>query len=985
MKKTKKKNLIRQLTSMFLIILCTSMVAYSQDIVTGVVIDESGSPLAGVNVIETNTQNGVITDFDGKFSITLKKTPSALTFTYVGYKEQQKTISDALNLKIVMIEDLALLDEIVVVGYGTSKKSDLTGAISSLSTKDFNKQPIFRPEDALQSRAAGVQVVKTNGAPGGNVKIRIRGSNSITGNNSPLVVIDGIIGGDLSSINSNDIQSLDVLKDASATAIYGSRGSNGVILITTKKGNGVPKIDVNYFTSISNIPQKMPLLNAQEHADLIGETVIDGGTDYQDEYFQTAILNNIQLSASGKEGNLAYFLSGNYVDQEGIVFNSDYERFSLRSNLNTKFGEKFKLGLNIFGSRESTHNLFSGGARSSSDSRGGILGILGWNPSIPIRNPDGTYYQLQSTSGSNIVNPIAVQSERDNNQIQDRFNINLNLSYDFTSSFNYTLLAGSVMRHRNSENFAGISAGTSILPPRAGFSSNRLTTYQLSNIITWNKDFGNTNVKLTGIYELQENQTKTSSGSSGDFAIGGLSNAYYLLELGVNPNIEANQQESTIQSYVGRAEVNVNDNLYLTGTIRIDQSSKFRKKNNTGYFPSISAAYALKDILPEDSFINNIKLRAGYGETGNEGVSPLSTYTSLPTGRDFAFDGTTANVGLGNPRIVDENLKWETTKQINLGMDFSLLENRLNISLDWYKKNTVDLLLEQPVAFYSGGGTYRTNVGEVKNSGIDFNIDARLLNTNNFSWNANFNLSIVTNEVVSLGGQDQILLQPDGIGPGGRGDNLYAIQVGKPLGQLYGATFLGTWKTADAANGVPGSARYLTDEDGANVLGVIGNGTPELTWGFNNTFTYKEFDLNFLLRGVHGFDVLNATYGSLILAGGNIQTARHADFANRWTPQNETDIPATGDNVIASSRYVENGSFIRLSNLSLGYTFNNLKFTRSLKVYASGQNLFTITDYTGFDPEVSSTGTSTSDNAPSFDYGAFPNPRTITLGVNIGF
>ncbi len=970
---------------LYFIVFFASLTGFCQQTIRGVVSDVGG-PLPGVNITIKGTNRGVLTDFEGGYKLSNVLEKDILVFSYLGYTTQEISASGKTTLDVILSEDIQSLDQVVVIGYGTKKKSDLTGAISTVSAKDFEKQPLSRIEDAIQSRAAGVSVVKTTGTPGGQVKIRIRGSNSISFSNQPLIVIDGILGGTLESLNPNDIETMDILKDASASAIYGSRGANGVVVITTKKGRGTPKIGVEYFTTLSNISKTLPLLSPQQYADLSETEVVNGGTDYQEEYFRTAVLKNVQLTASGQEGKLSYFLSGNYVDQEGVVFNSDYNRFSLRANLNAKFGEKLKVGLNLFGSRETNHNLFNGGARSSSDARGGLAGILTWDPTIPIRNPDGTYYQLQSSFGNILVNPIAVQTERDNNRIQDRFNANLNISYDISDALNFTVVGGSLFRHRNDENFAGIPAGTTVLEAQAGFSSSRLTTYQLSSILTWNKTFGKTNVKLTGVYELQGNQTKTSSGSSGEFGIGGLRNAFYLLELGVDQGISANQTEGAIQSYVGRAELNFGENLYLTGTMRIDQSSNFRKDNRTGYFPSVSAAYNISKLLPEDGFFSSIKLRAGYGEVGNQNVGALATFPNLPTGRDFAFDGSTPEIGIGNPTLRDVNLKWETTKQINTGVDFSFADNRVQFTVEWYKKNTEDLLLRQPVPAFNGGGTVLKNIGEIQNTGFDFTVNAYPVSTEDFSWNTNFNLSTVSNEIIDLGGPEQILTGAGGVNPGGSTASFYSLRVGEPLGQFHGTTFLGTWKTADAASNsdvVAGTPRYLQDENGEIVLSDIGNGTPSLTWGLNNTFSYKNFDLNFVLRGVHDFQVYNIIYAQLMAPSG-AGSGRHQDYLNRWTPENETDVPTGGD-LLNSSRFVEDGDFIRLSNLSLGYTFDNLKPFKSLKVYVSGQNLFTITDYRGFDPEVSSTGVSNNDGAPSFDFGAIPNPRSYTIGARVQF
>ncbi|MEN8187092.1 MAG: TonB-dependent receptor [Bacteroidota bacterium] len=962
----KKKNSLFKIKLRILsfILFVSSVSMYGQSTISGTVTSKDNQqPIPGANIIIKGTATGAATDFDGNYSIDASS-GDVLVFSFLGFKTLEKLVGDETTINVSLESNVELLDDVVVIGYGTAKKTDLTGAVSSISAKDFERQPITRAEDALQSRTAGVNVSKNSGAPGGEVKIRVRGSNSITGSNDPLVVIDGIIGGDLSSLNASDIQSVNVLKDASATAIYGSRGANGVVMVTTKKGrSGEPQINVNYFISSSKVPKKIDLLSPSQFATLAGTTVQNGGADYQDEYFQTALTNNLQVSASGNEGKINYYLSGNLIDQEGVILNTDYKRYTLRSNLNADLNDKLSIGLNIFGSKEDAHNLVRGGSGASSDTRGGIVNVLSFDPTLPVRNANGDY-NLQSNYGSILVNPIAVQKERDGNLVEDRLNTNLNVSYDISENLNFTVLAGTSQVHFNEEIYEGIPAGSSVIEGRAAFNSIRTNEYQLSNILTWNKGFGETNLKLTGIYELQSSTTKLANISSQNYAFSGLSEAFYLLELGQTQVIGANQIKSSIGSYVARAEVNFKDNLLVTGTIRIDESSRFREDNRTGYFPSISAAYNLDQFISDNSFFSNIKVRAGYGETGNQNIPPLSTFQSLPTGNDFFFNGSSLDVGLGASGLVDEDLTWETTKQFNAGLDFRMAKGRLNLSLDWFKKNTTDLLLDLPVPQFNGGGVIRTNVGEVQNTGVDVSLSAVVFDTDNLRWDSNLTMSFVNNEVIDLGGLDQILTRPTGINPNGTGANLYIIEEGQPLGNFYGFKYTG----ADTN----GEATYETEQ------GVIGNGIPDFTWGLNNNLTYKNFDLNVLFRGVHGFDVLNATRGMISLGGGDVTVPTHIDAI---APGN----PTSGTNHINSTRYIEDGSFIRLSNLSLGYALPEVKGLKSLRVYLSGQNLFTITNYEGYDPEVSSTGTSSSDATSSIDFGALPNPITFTFGVNIGF
>ena len=932
--------------------------------ISGVISDFEGSLLPGASVLEKGTTNGVVTDFDGVYNIEVNE-GATLVVSFVGYKTQEVKVGTQPTINVSMQGDNTL-DEVLVVGYGTQRKSDLTGSISSVSSKDFENQPIVRAEDALQSRSAGVNVSKNSGAPGGDIKIRIRGSNSITGNNQPLVVIDGIIGGDLSTLNSSDIESMNVLKDASAAAIYGSRGSNGVIMVTTKKGkSGEPQVNLNYFMSSSVVPKKYDLLNASEFVEFAGaqSSIINGGADYQDEYFQTAMTNNLQLTASGKEGRLSYYLSGNLVDQDGIIINTDYKRYALRSNLTVDLTDKFQIGLNIYGSIEDSHNLIDGGSQGAQDSRGGVQAVLGWNPAVNYVNSDGTY-NLTSDYGSIMLNPIAVQKERDGNDVTKSFNSNLNLSYSFSDNLNFTVLAGSTQSTLTSEVYNGIPDGTTILSPSSTFGSISSETYQLSNILTWDKDFGNTNLKVTGIYELQSSTTKSAGFVASQYIFSGLDDAFYLSELAESQLVNADYETSTMDSYVARAEANFSKNLYITGTMRIDVSSIFQEGNRTGYFPSISAAYNYGDLfLPEDSFFSKLNLRAGYGETGNQNVDPYSTYQELETGNNFPFDGSSLDIGLGFGGLVDENLTWETTKQINVGLDFSMMKGRLNLSLDWFNKRTEDLLLEKPVLASNGGGTILTNIGKVKNYGLDFTLNATVIDNTAFRWDSDLTMSYIKNEVMDLGGSDQIVTAaPTGVAGS---SNYFLLKVGESIGNFYGYEYLGADEN--------GTAQY------GDELGIIGNGTPDFSWGWNNTLNYKNWDLNILTRGVHGYEILNSTLGTIRLATGTNTVPTSAEVL-------DPDSPTSGTNIINSTRNIENGSFIRLSNLSLGYTISDIKgFADSVKLYLSGQNLLTITDYKGYDPEVSSGGVETSDVTPSYDSGALPNPRTVTFGVNIGF
>ncbi len=978
---------------------------YAQQTVRGQVTDETGESIPGANVLVQGTTSGSVTDIDGNYSIAASS-DAVLVFSFVGYHTQTVNVDGRSEINVEMVPDIQSLDEIVVIGYGTAKKSDLTGAVDRVTPESFEDQPITRVEEALQGRASGVTVARANGAPGANIKVRIRGVNSITGNNDPLVVVDGILGGDLSTINPNDIESMDILKDASATAIYGVRGSNGVIIVTTKKGSGDSKINADYFTTISTIPKLLPTL-AQSVGDFarienirrvntggnpifsdaeISALEANGGTDYQDEILQTGISQNIQLSASGSEGKLRYFISGNYRDEEGIVINTGYEQLSLRSNLEAQISDKLKVGLNIYASRSETQNNF----QSFGNGQGSLMYKANtWDPTTPIFNDDGEY-NLRSIKGIASLNdnPVRTLMESDFSDVNERLNTALNANYQITDNLSYTLVAGTQLSNYNIQRYQ-TEVGDDQLP-HTFFSNNKNTSYQISNILTWQQEFGVHDIKVTGVQEYFNARNIYNQYSANDLS---LPKGFYFAELAPNAGqtVGNNFNQRILSSYMLRAEYILDNNLFITATGRYDGTSVFRPGNKWGFFPSVALAYSLDGLIENMPAISSLKLRGGWGQVGNQAVAPYSTFATLGF-NSYAFDGSSASAGTVLNSFENQGLTWETTSQVNVGVDIGFMEGRGSISIDGYKKTTTDLLLDVPVLEVNGGGTITQNVGEVDNTGIDFSLNYDVIAAQNLNWNANFSLSYIKNEVTNLyGGLDVI----DGLytAPGGQSRVVNIIEKGEPLGQFNGATFLGTWKSSEAAEAAavgkqPGDAKYLRGEDGEIVFGAIGNGTPELLWGFNNIVSYGNWDLNVFLQGVHGFDVYNIMQAGITGGAGDSRSFMAADQVNQWTPENETDIPATVQ-LFNSSRYIENGSFVRLNNLTLGYTFNNIGGREGtfIKLYAGGQNLFLITEYSGYDPELTSrrSNQGNEDVASGINVGAYPNPRTYTFGVKIGF
>ena len=991
------------LTGLFFVFLGTHY-AFAQQTISGTVTDETGGPVPGANILVQGTTNGTQTDFDGNFSIEASS-EDVLVISYLGYATQTVTVGSQTSITVQLAEDASQLDEVVVIGYGTSKKSDLTGAISQVSSESFEKQPLTRVEDALQGRASGVAVSRAGGGPGSAIKVRIRGVNSINGDNSPLVVIDGVIGGDLSTLNPNDIASMEVLKDASASAIYGSRASNGVILVSTKKGRGDAKVSLDVFTTIATIPNQLPTLGAGDFATIensrrlrqggqaiftdaeITNLYASGGTNYQDELFQTGISKNVQLSVSGSEGKTSYFLSGNYVDQEGTIINTGYERASLRANLNVDVTEKLKVGLNIFGTRATTLNDITALNRFQGSV---VIKALTWDPTTPIYNSNGEFNRFSERAlGSLNINPIEDLNTTQIDQVNDRINANLNLNYAFTNNFSYSLIAGVSTFNNNNQTYRTDEPDNDV-----SYGNAKNTSHQISNVLTWQKAFGDHNFKMTGVYEFSGFEGKFNGYTGNNLAVPA---GFYFGEFAAGKNFSNSYSKSAIESVMGRAEYNLGSSFFLTGTVRVDSSSKFREGNRTGTFPSVSAKYSFAntEFIENSKVLSNFGIRAGWGQVGNENIAPYTTFPSVNANSTFSFDGSSVSPGSSPDGYGNEDLTWETTTQTNVGLDFGFFNGRLNLALDGYKKNTTDLLLDIPVPTTNGGGAITRNVGEVENTGIDVSLSGSVYATDNFSWDSNLSFSYSKNEVVDLGGVDEIQGTFQSIDGQSRIWNV--IQVGQPLGQFNGSTFLGTWKSTDniplndAGTPIaePGDARYLRDADGNRVIGAIGNGTPTTFWGFNNTLSYKNWDLNVFIQGVHDFEVLNAVQGVIVGATGNQRSFLAAEQINQWTPTNETDVPAGGLNDAGSTRYVEKGDFIRLSNLSLGYTIRDIgKTNTNAKIYVSGQNLFLITDYSGYDPEHTSTPADNAGNvdvAAGINTGSYPNPRTLSIGVKLDF
>ncbi|MFL5743675.1 MAG: SusC/RagA family TonB-linked outer membrane protein [Niastella sp.] len=954
---------------------------------------DRGEPLAGVTVTNKAQHISVASNENGEF--TIEAAPGdVLEFSSVGYAPQQVKISAATDAIDVTLAIAVVEEQMIVVGYGTQKRTDLTGAVATLSAKAYKDQPVVNASSALQGRVAGVAVTNNSGAPGGGVKIRIRGANSVNASNDPLYVVDGIAlsSNGLSDINVNDIESMEVLKDASATAVYGSRGANGVILVTTKSGkSGKPRIEYNGFASFNRPMKKYKLMDAVTYANVANLTAgaavfpdpqsfAGQTTDWQSMIFDNSVTQSHQLSAAGGTDNAKYYVSGFYVNQEGLLQNSNQKKFGFRSNIDLKLSKRLTIGINVYAGRINSHNNDDIGSKGNP-----VMGALTWAPTEPVYDASGQYNRF----GISPIwsNPYMVIKERNGDNFSNVGIFNGKLKYAITDWLTLTVNAGVDLQLSRSAyvNNDWISPGNH----GSGQSSTEKYTYQNSNVLTFHKTFGKNSLTGTALMEATGNKFYTFSATGSGLA--SLSNGYYNLGLNASQGIASGYSNWSLLSYMGRAAYSYNDKYLLTATIRRDGSSKFQGNNKWGNFPSFSVGWKLSNekFIEDLGIFSNLKVRAGWGVTGNQAVDPYSTL-GLLTPVIYSYGTTTVYPGytLGNP--ANKDVKWETSKQTNVGLDASVFGNRLNISVDYYNKNTSDLLLNTRINNYDGGGTYLKNIGRINNKGWEIVMDGTPVKSGHFTWNASFNASFNQNKVISLGA-DSMLERPV-IGGGLISNSIQVVKVGQSLGAFYLIPWEGVYQ-ADKGNYKAGDAMYR-DVNGNNTIGfedrvITGSAMPKMQWGFNNSVAYKNFELNVFIQGSHGNKIFNATYAATVVPASDVKFINLADAAHYWTPSNPGSAFANpgskNKSWVESTQFLQNGSYVRVKNVSLSYELGQkwLKLAAA-KIFISAQNLATITKYKGFDPEATST-MANSDQDAGIDLGAYPSPKTITVGVQVKF
>jgi len=984
--------------------------------VTGTVTDNNSKILPGVSVhVKGAPSRGTQTNERGAFSLVVPNN-AVLVVSYMGFQRQEITLNTGqTTVSVQLQEEDATLDEVVVVGYGTQRKSDLTGSVSSVSSEKIAAFPVAGTAQALQGRAPGVSVSSINGEPGRAPRVRIRGGTSINASSDPLYVVDGFAGG--TPPPPEDVESVEVLKDASATAIYGSRGANGVIMVTTKKGKiGRPIIDFNNSYSFQEIGKRLDLLNGREFAEYINDTYRNSGndnvpyadpasygegTDWQDLIFRTGGLVNNQLSVSGGSDNVRYYTSLSHYGQKGTVINSNFRRLSGTSNLDIKVSDRVRLGTKMFFIRNSLDGVRTQETSSGTSSAGVISAALRFDPVQGIYDADGKYTLKQV--GDPHDNPVAVARERKNEQVTDLFQGNAYGEVELLTGLKFRSTLGVQISNQRIGNYVT----KELVEGRNYGGAGSITAHKNTNVInenflTYTKTIQEDhNLDVMGGYSYQSSRNETWGAYNRNF----VSDNFSFWNLGAGSNYQNAASELidwVMSSFYGRLNYNFKGKYLLTVTGRYDGSSRFGDNNKWAFFPSGALAWNVSQepFMQSVKAISNLKIRTSYGETGN---TEIGSYQSLAR---FSPTLTTIN---GSPinavrptNVANPNLTWETTKQTDAGLDIGFLNGRVNLSVDYYYKKTVDLLYEVPLPLYSGYTVSLQNIGSVENKGWEFAVGTTNLK-GDFTWNTDFNITFNRNKILQLPGGD---IRYNTIPGHMLSTESQILSVGEVVGAFYGWQFDGLYQQGDdftgAPNKQPGDVKYrdiygrdannnLTDGPNGVVNAddrtIIGNPHPDFIYGINNDFSYKNFDLNIFFQGSQGNDMLNITRMELDWMAGKGNATK--DALNRWTPQNtNTDVPraSASNNPEVSSRWVEDGSYLRLKNVALGYNFpkfvlGKLQVSR-LRVYASAQNIATFTKYKGFDPEVSFQD---SNRNVGLDYMGYPNVKSITLGINVGF
>ncbi|SFP59090.1 SusC/RagA family TonB-linked outer membrane protein [Parafilimonas terrae] len=1014
------------------LLFCFYMATGQTKTVTGHVTDSAQNGLPNVTVKVKNQSGGTTTDASGNFSITVPSSNAVLVFNYVGMKAQEVTVGDQSSITVTLLPDNenSTLNEVVVIGYGTVKKSDLTGAVATVKGDRLMDRPVPNVTQALQGKVAGVDVSVNSNAPGAGAKVRVRGIGSINSNIDPLYVVDGVIGVDPNSINPNDVASLEVLKDASSTAIFGARGANGVIIITTKRGRkGGTTVSYDGNVNMVDLYRHLKTLNSDEFVQVYNLAYANGSkwdpdgavqtppkalnhenfpllfdandkplynTNWEKETYKPAFSQSHQLNFQGGGEKSIYSLSLGYLDQNGLMVESWFKRYSARFTLDNDINNWLKVGGNI--------NIIKSRQRMVSDANGALnvpRMVTEEVPIVPVKYPDGTWAGNNDIAGlEGGPNPVNIATNRYslNNNMQMLGDVyllfHITKDLDFKTDYGYNVNSQK-NNFYSSQDLAHLSQDQGGV---ANINAYNTTYWQSENYLTYNKTFNN-NHKLTALLGMsfQQFNNERVRSETQNF-IDDIFQYHYQQAGSVRSSNESQDYQWSMNSYFARATYDISGKYFFTATGRYDGSSKFGKNNKYAFFPSVGAAWRLseEDFMKNNTSISNLKLRASYGVSGNQEIGQYLSIAQIQpssTVLNGASQSTLLPSYIGNP-----DLKWEKSVQFDAGLELGLFSNRINLDLDFYTRDTKDLLLQQPTPWSAGfvnAYVYR-NVGSVRNTGLEVNLTTENIRGKNFTWTTNFIFATNRNKVLKLNDGNADIFP----GPNFLGQN-FVIRVGEPIGSFYGMTRLGTYsdKEADEAakHGLKvGDRKYIYNEDGSNYYSIIGQAYPKWTGTFSSSMSYKNWDFAFDIRFVQGVN----TAANFKHSSEDRQTIANslATVLDAWTPDNQNTMVSQVRNYKYAQDshfdtwWVEDGSFIRGQNFVLGYTVPTSQTAKAkiqkLRFYASVQNLFIITKYTGYDPEVDTFNSGYGANgsfSQNLDFFAYPRPRTWNLGVSLVF
>jgi TonB-linked SusC/RagA family outer membrane protein len=1019
---------ILRIPPVIMIFLCwflTTENSYAQErLVTGTVTSSDGEVLVGVNVILKGTSTGTVTDVNGNYNLTLPTDGGTLVFSFIGFTSEEVAIGSRTTVNVSLEEDVQALNEVVVIGYGTVKKSDLTGAVASVKPDDLNQGAIVSIDQALQGRVAGVRINQASAEPGGGINIRIRGAGSISAGNQPLYVVDGLpINGEnmlsggggadipnngvpknpLNSINPNDIASIEILKDASATAIYGSRGANGVILITTKSGGaGKFNVNVDSYVGVQTIYKNPKMLSTSEYIKTMNDLAdergqgpvftdadieeIGEGTNWLEHVTRDAKTTSHNISFNGGNSTSKYFVSANYMNQDGVIKNTGTERYSFRINLNHDFSDKLSFGMHLTTSLVNDQNSIEG----SGNTENGPYALAAiYDPTMKPYNEDGS---IAESDVFTFPSPVATLL-KESNTSTSRILGSMNLNYEIIPDLNANAKFGVDRRIGREDLFTpGIATSSGSKVASGRITSLERYSYLLQFTMDYSKSFSdNVDFNILGGSTFERFTNQSFAAGISDFPTDLLGTDNLGLGNIENASIWSNKNENTLLSYLGRTNITLFDKVLFTASIRIDGSSRFGENNKFATFPSAAIAYKLSNepFIPE--ILNELKIRTSWGKTGNQSIGNYASLSTFSTGGQALFDdspyqGTTAT------RLPNPDLKWETTSQFDIGLDFALWEDRLWGSFDYFVKNTEDMLMNFPLPTSSSFQSVIRNIGSMKNTGVELMINSRNISGNNFKWTSGFQISTIKNEVTDIGGVDDIMA-------GNFFTTSFAIiRPGEELNAYYTLEQIGIFQTQEEVDNsaqpssAPGNPIYRdVNKDGqindADRV-VVGSPWPDFTYGLSNEISYKNTTLSFFIDGQQGADLFNANITYSLHPPTERQNRIRELMLDRWTPDNpdaewpSAVNPSSYGPYKIDSKQIEDASFVRLQSIRLSHSVPlKAKWINRATIYATGQNLLIITNYSGLNPEANRN----QDSNAWAERNTYPIAKTYLFGLKLEF